>query len=243
MPFNLLPRSVFWYFSFAVTLIWHTPGLFWARRKSKSMEPREFDKYIHKIASRWALGNAQRSGAKFHIEGFENIPKDQAVVFVANHQGDFDIAVFLAYFPIPHGYVAKIEMLKVPLLRDWMKNMRCIFIDRSSIRQTAGAMLEGIKVLQNGHSLVLFPEGTRSKSTTMGEFKSASFKLAAKAKVPIVPVTIDGTYKIMEENRRFIKPADVYVKIHPAIATDGNADIAGLSEKVRGIIEDGLNKV
>ena len=239
MSLRLIPISIFWYFCFGASLVWHTPRLFWTKRKAKSMPQKEFDLYINKIASRWALGNVRRSGAKFHIEGFENIPKDQAVVFVANHQGDFDIAVFLAYLPVPHGYVAKIEMLKVPLLRSWMKNMRCIFIDRNSIRQTAGVMLEGIKILKSGHSLVLFPEGTRSKSDTMSEFKAASFKLASKAKVPIVPVTINGTYRIMEANRGLIKSENVHVKIHPAIPTE-NADIAGLPEKVREVIAEGL---
>jgi len=233
-------RSIFWYFCFAVSLIWHTPRLLWAKRKARFMEPRDFDRYIQRIASRWALGNVKRSGARFHIEGLENIPKDEAVVFVSNHQGDFDIAAFLAYIPVPHGYVAKIEMMKVPLLRDWMKHLRCVFIDRSNMRQTARAFLEGVKILKQGHSLVLFPEGTRSKCEIMGEFKAASFKLATKARVPIIPVSINGTFRIMEANNRMIKPADVYVKIYPAIHTDDLEDATGLPEQVKGIIQEGI---
>jgi len=238
---TMVLHSIFWYTCFAVSLIWHTPKLFLAKRKAQYMEPREFDWYVHRLASRWALGNVKRSGAKFHIEGLENIPKDQAVVFISNHQGDFDIAVFLAYIPVPHGYISKIEILKVPLLRSWMKNLRCVFIDRNNIRQTAGAFLEGIKILQSGHSLVLFPEGTRSKSEAMGEFKNASFKLATKAKAPIIPVTINGTFRIMEANNRLIKPADVHVKIHPPVPTDVE-DIAEIPEQVRKIIASGINK-
>ncbi|MCL2422214.1 MAG: 1-acyl-sn-glycerol-3-phosphate acyltransferase [Defluviitaleaceae bacterium] len=232
-------HSIFWYTCFALSLIWHTPKLYRAKRLEKSMSPRDYDQYVHRLASGWAMGNVKRSGARFHIEGLEHIPRDQAVVFISNHQGDFDIAVFLAYLPVPHGYVAKIEILKVPLLRSWMKNMRCIFIDRKNVRQTAGQFIEGIKILQAGQSLVLFPEGTRSKSAVMGEFKNASFKLATKAKVPIVPVSLDGTYKIMEANGRLIKPADVYVKFHPPIATDVE-DISGIPAQVRGIIERDL---
>ena len=236
----LIARSIFWYICFAFSLIWHTPQLFLAKRKSKSMKPRDFDIYIHKLASRWALGNVRRSGSRFHISGLENIPRNESVVFVSNHQGNFDIAVFLAYLPIPHGYVSKIEILKIPLLRSWMKNLRCIFIDRKNIRQTAGAFVKGIKILQNGHSLVLFPEGTRSKSEIMGEFKPASFKLATKAGVSIVPVSINGTFRIMEANRGLIKPTDVYVKFHPAISTDVD-DLSSLPERVREIIREGLN--
>ena len=236
----MILRSVFWYFCFVGSLLSYTPKLFLTRRKEKTMESHEFNRYVNRLVSGFALSNVKRSGARFHIEGMENVPKDETVVFVSNHQGDFDIAVFLAYLPIPHGYVAKIEMLKVPLLRDWMKLIKCIFIDRKNIRQTAKTFIEGIKILQSGHSLVLFPEGTRSKSEKLGEFKAASFKLATKAKVPIVPVSINGTFRIMEANKGLIKPADVYVKIHPIIRTDGMEDFSGLPEMVKGIIESGL---
>ena len=232
--------SIFWYICFGISLIWHTPQLIWVKRKKRTMEPREFDYYVNRIASKWAYGNVRRCKARFHFEGMDNVPKDEAVVFVSNHQGDFDIAVFLAFLPIPHGYVAKIEIMKVPLLRDWMKLMRCIFIDRKSIRQTAKVMLEGIEILKAGQSLVLFPEGTRSKSDKVGEFKAASFKLATKAGVPIVPVSISGTYKIMEANKGLIKPGDVYVKIHPVIRTDDLEDVPGLPKRVRDIIESGI---
>ena len=236
----MILRSVFFYICLVISLIARTPQLLVARSKVKSMEPQEFDHYVHRIVSGWALGNAKRSGARFHISGLDNIPKDEPVVFVSNHQGNFDIAVFLASMPIPHGYVAKIEILKVPLIRDWMKNMRCVFIDRKSIRQTAGALLEGIKTLKEGHSLVLFPEGTRSKSGQMGEFKPASFKLATKAGVPIVPVSINGTYKILEANKGLIKPTDVYVKVHSAISTKDLEDVSVLPGMVREIVEKGL---
>ena len=236
----MILHSVFWYICLAASLIIYTPKLLIAKRRERTMEPREFDYYINNLASKWALGNVLRSRARFHISGMENIPKDKAVVIVSNHQGDFDIAVFLAYLPVPHGYIAKIEINKVPLLRDWMKLMRCVFIDRSSIRQTAGVMLEAIKTLKNNHTMVLFPEGTRSKSDKMGEFKAASFKLATKAGVPIVPVSISGTYKILEANNGLIKPADVYVKVHPLIRTDNLENPADLVDTVRDIIENGI---
>ena len=234
----MLLRSIYWYFTFVVTLICYIPKMYKAKRMMENMKARDFDWYIHRLVSRWAMGCVKRSGARFHFEGSENIPKDEAVVFVANHQGDFDIAVFLAYLPVPHGYVAKIEILKVPMIRTWMKYMRCIFIDRKNIRQTAKTLLEGVKILQEGQSLVLFPEGTRSKSEKMNDFKPAAFKLATRAKVPIVPVTINGSFRIFEANKRLIKPTDVYVKFHPLIRTDDN--IEELPAKVRSIIEESL---
>ena len=235
-------HSFGWYVLLAVSLIATLPLYLWVKSKKDKITPREFDHMVHKIASRWAQGNVRRSRSRFHITGLENVPKDEAVVFVSNHQGDFDIAAFLAFLPVPHGYVAKIEIMKIPILRSWMKLMRCVFIDRKSIRQTAGALLEGVKTLKDGQSLVLFPEGTRSKSNQIGEFKPASFKLATKAKVPIVPVSITGTYLIFEANNGLIRPADVYVKIHPAIRTDELEDLSELPKNVKEIIVGGMNE-
>ena len=233
--------SVYWYFVFVMTLLVHAPYMYFAGSKRTQMSKREYDHYIHRIVSRFARFCVRCSGARFHFDGLEKIPTDQPVVFVANHQGDFDIAVFLAYLPVPHGYLAKTEILKVPILRTWMKYMRCVFIDRKNMRQSAKAILEGVEILKEGQSLVLFPEGTRSKSPQMGEFKPASFKLATRAGVPIVPVSINGTYLIMEANNRLIKPADVYVKIHDPIPTADLEDLPGLPLKVRTIIEEGLS--
>jgi len=232
MTLGIFVRSVYFYLGLVISLLCQLPRFIGVNNKSAED--------IHRVAHRWALGNAKRSGGRFHIEGLENIPQNQAVVFISNHQSNFDIAALLAYLPVSHGYIAKIELLKIPILSGWMKHMRCVFIDRKSLRQTAGAIVEGIKILKDGHSMVLFPEGTRSKSETMLEFKAGSFKLATKAGVPIVPVSINGTFRLMEVNGGWIGPADIYVKVHPAIPTVDLEDLAVLPGQVRQIIEEGL---
>jgi len=224
-------RTAYFYIGLVISLLCQIPRFIGVQNKSA--------KEIHKIAQRWAAGNARRSGSRFHVDGLENIP-NKTVLFVSNHQSNFDIAVLLTYLPVPHGYVSKIEMTKVPVVHHWMRHMRCIFIDRKSLRQTAGKILEGIKLLKDGHSLVLFPEGTRSKSDTMLEFKAGSFKLATKAEVPIVPISINGTFRILEANGGSIAPTDVYVKIHPAIPTKDLEDLKSLPDRVHKIIEEGL---
>jgi len=229
---KLVLRSVYFYVGLVISLLCQIPRFIGVQKKSAEE--------IHKVAHRWAAGNARRSGSRFHVEGLENVPTDQAVLFVANHQSNFDIAVLLTYLPVPHGYVSKIEMTKVPVVHQWMRHMRCIFIDRKSLRQTAGVILEGIKLLKAGHSLVLFPEGTRSKSESMLDFKAGSFKLATKVEVPIVPISINGTFRILEANGGRISPTDVYVNIHPAIPTKDLEDLQSLPDKVHKIIEEGL---
>ena len=239
MP-KLIIRSVYWYITFILAVVPLVPKFFIARRKQKKIPPLEFNIYANEVVRRFAVGAIRRTGASFNVEGLENIPRDEPVVFVANHQGDFDIAAFLAFLPVPHGYIAKVEILKVPIIRDWMKLIHCVFIDRKNIRQSAAALLEGVEILKAGQSLVLFPEGTRSKGPIMGEFKAAAFKLATRAGVAIVPVSISGSYLIYEENKRLIKPAEVRLCFHTPVKTDVVEEHQQLPAKVRAIIEEGI---
>lgn len=237
-------RSIIWYLSFAITLALTTPQLFMAKKILKKNKKEQFDKYVYDVTSNWALNRIKLSGAKIKVYGEENLPKDINVLFMSNHQGNFDIAIFMALIKKPTGFVAKIEMLKAPLIRTWMKYINCVFMDRHDLKQSLQTILEGIKVLKSGYSLVIFPEGTRSKCDKVGEFKAGSFKLATKSKVPIVPVTIDGSYKIMEEHNSILTPANVNIYIHEPIYTESltKDEINELPQKVKEIIEKPILK-
>lgn len=183
------------------------------------------DAYIHKVTTRWAKFVMKLAGAKITVIGEDNIPKDQTVLFVANHQSNFDIPLLMSSINVPKGFIAKKELEKVPIISTWMKYIKCIFMDRSNLRKSAESIVEGIKLLKGGYSMVIFPEGTRSKGGPVKEFKAGSFKLATKSKYPIVPVTIDGTYKLLEANNNWVKGADVRLIIHPPI------DVTSLSKE------------
>ena len=117
-------------------------------------------------------------------------------------------------------------------------------MDRGDIKQSAQIIIEGIKQLKNGINMVIFPEGTRSKTGELGEFKAGSFKLAIKSKRPLVPIMIDGTRNIMEANNYKIKAETVNLYIHKPIDTTelSKEDIAQLPEKVKAIINSELSK-
>jgi 1-acyl-sn-glycerol-3-phosphate acyltransferase len=100
-----------------------------------------------------------------------------------------------------------------------MKEIHCVFIDRSNIRESVKSINEGVENLKNGYNMCIFPEGTRSKGDQVGEFKKGSMKLALKSNSLVVPVAINGTYKVLEANGWKIKPADVSVKILKPIDT------------------------
>ncbi|WP_121640413.1 1-acyl-sn-glycerol-3-phosphate acyltransferase [Virgibacillus sp. Bac330] len=161
----------------------------------------------------------QRTGSTIKIEGQEKLPEGPAL-FVSNHQGLFDILVLLGYLGKPVGFIAKKEIKKLPIISSWMELIHCVFIDRKDRRQSVRAIGQGIEYLKEGHSIVIFPEGTRSRGRQLHSFKPGSFRLAIKANVPIVPVVIDGTYHMLEEQDGKVSPSSVRLTIKDAITPD-----------------------
>lgn len=240
-------RSIAWYIVFFVTLILSIPAMIKTKILTKNGLEKERDELVYKTTKAWANTLLKIAGVKVTVHGIENIPKDKNVLYIGNHQGNFDIPIYMSQIPGLKGFVSKIEVKKIPGIRTWMTYMYCVFMDRSSIRKSGEAIVEGIKILKNGHSLVIFPEGTRSKGDKMADFKSGSFKLATKSKVPIVPVTMDGSYKIMENNNKkwMVQPAHINLYIHPAIETTNlnKEEQDNLHVKVYEIIKSKLPKV
>ncbi|MBD7912558.1 lysophospholipid acyltransferase family protein [Clostridium cibarium] len=197
---------------------------------------------IHRITHKWAKFVMKLSGCKVTVTGLENIPKNQTVLFISNHQSYFDIPLLMSSINIPKGFIAKKELAKWPGISMWMRYMQCIFMDRDNMRKSAEAIVDGINILKSGYSMVIFPEGTRSKGGQPSDFKGGSFKLALKSKVPIVPITIDGTYKVLEANNSKIKASSITVKIHPSIDVTSlsKEEINDLPNKVEKIVLDEL---
>jgi len=236
-------RTIVWYIRFILTLLGTIPKLSKVNALKKQGKLSECEDFVHYVTSKWALGAVKCSGAQVKVHGAENLPKQGAVVFISNHQGNFDIPILISSVNYPKGFIAKVETLKIPIVRTWMKHLHCVFMDRSTLKGSAGAIIEGINLLKKGYSLIIFPEGTRSKGNTMGEFKSASFKLATKPKVPIIPITISGSYKLMEQNNNnMIRPAQVNLYIHKAIETKdlSKEALEELPEKVYRMIQSKL---
>lgn len=212
---------------------------------TKRGRTKDAELFTNKITSAWAGLTLKLTGSKIDVIGLENVPKDQTVLFMSNHQSYFDIPILMNRIETPKGFIAKKELGSWIGIRVWMKNMQCVFMDRSDMRKSAEAIVKGINILKSGHSMVIFPEGTRSKGGKTHEFKSGSFKLATKTKVPIVPITIDGSYNLLElNNDGKIKKGAVKVIIHkPIYVADLTKDeLIELPKKVEEIILSPLNQ-
>ena len=197
--------------------------------------------FLDWITRTWARQMVALAGGKVEVSGLENLPEHGGVLYVANHQGAFDIPLLTGFIPGVKGFVSKKENFRLPIVSVWMRLLGCIVIDRGDLRQSAAAIARGVRDLQAGRSLVIFPEGTRSKSDRLNRFKDGSFKLATRSGAAIVPLTIDGSYRLLEGNRNRIRPGLVRLRIHPPLpmAEHGSGSV-DLAERVQRIVASAL---
>ena len=153
------------------------------------------------------------AGTRVDYLGEENIPTDTPVLYIGNHRSFFDVVLTYVRVPRPTGYIAKKSMEKVPLLSIWMRNLHCLFLDRENIKAGMQTILTAIDLMKNGKSICIFPEGTRNREEgTLLPFHEGSFKIAAKAGCPIVPMTINNSAAVFENQFPRIKKAHVIIE-------------------------------
>lgn len=138
------------------------------------------------------------SGVKTTVKGLENIPDNEPVLFIGNHRGFFDVIISYTYMKNPTGFVAKKEMHKALIIRRWMENLYCLFLDRNNMKEGLKTILKGIDYIKNDKSVFIFPEGTRNKGEGIQEFHAGSFKFAEKTGCKIIPVVQTHTDCIFE---------------------------------------------
>lgn len=155
------------------------------------------------------------AGVHITVKGQENLPTDQAVLYVGNHRSYFDILVGYVTVPSLTGFVAKKEMERYPLLSNWMHNVNCLFLDRKNMKEGLKTILLGIERVKQGISIWIFPEGTRNRSEDILEmlpFKEGSIKIAEKSGCPVVPVALTGTAEVFEKQFPRMKSSQVTIE-------------------------------
>lgn len=236
-------RTIVWFMYFWLYLLCLQPVMLRIRRMEKQGNLKACDELAQRKAGTWARSLLRLAGVKVSLSGLENTPQ-KPCIYVSNHQGNFDIPLLMGYLDKPHGFLAKKELKKLPSISSWMKYLHCVFIDREDPRQSIAALSRCADLMKEGYSFLIFPEGTRSKSRRMGEFKQGAFKMAFKNHAPIVPVVIDGTYQIMEQQGFWIKPAHVSLKILEPVETQGlsKAELKELGEVIKARLQEELDR-
>lgn len=191
----------------------------------------------------WARLNGMLAPIRVSVSGRENVDKKQSYVIVANHQSHFDVFVLYGWLGIDFKWVMKQELRKVPGLGIGCEMIGHIFIDRSSTAKALASLEEAKKRIVDGTSVVFFPEGTRSRDGSLGEFKKGAFRMALDLGLPLLPITIEGTRDILPPKTMDLMPGSVQVTIHPPIDTSdcGEDDLAQLMARTREVMQSGLS--
>lgn len=182
-----------------------------------------FDRFarwlLRGLARLWARAVIWATGCKVTVEGLEHIPREgEGLCFVGNHPGDFDVILALAYIPRAFGFIAKKEILFFPFINLWVLLLGGLFLDRKNIGQARRAIEGGAERIRRGLSMIIFPEGTRSRGKGLLPFKAGAFKLATLAGSPIIPMAIEGSYAVYEETG-FVRAVPVRLAFGPPIST------------------------
>ena len=177
-------------------------------------------KRAHLCGKLWGKINLWVSGVSVEIEGLENIDPAGSYIFAANHQSWFDIFAIYANLPIQFHWLAKEELFRIPVLGASMRATGAIPIDRTDRRKAFDSLNEAAKRVREGASMVIFPEGTRSSTGALQDFKTGGFILAIKAGQPIVPITISGSHLVLPKKGTWqIQPRTIRMTIGQAIPT------------------------
>ena len=186
----------------------------------------------------WSRDILRAAGTPVIAEGLDNIPRDQPVMYASNHSSMFDIWALFATLPGSIRFVAKRELFRIPLLGPAMLAVGHVPIDRSARKSAFAAYDEAARRIRSGTSVVVFPEGTRSRTGELLPFKNAPFGLAIAAQVPIVPVYVHHTFAILPKGGRRLHPRPIQLLVGSPIPTAGlrPEDRERLRDEVRAAI-------
>lgn len=201
--------------------------------------------WVERTIRLWSWIWIVSSGCRLSSQGQDNVEPNKSYVVVANHLSNLDIMACFLSIPVPIRFLAKQELFKIPILAQGMRAIGIVSVDRASRSVVHERLNQAAQELtDSGRSVIIFPEGTRSRSGQLQPFKKGAFTLAVTGHLPILPVTINGTHAAWPPSRWYIIGSRLRVTIHPPIPTTGlaNADTKELMEKAYQVIESGLTE-
>lgn len=175
------------------------------------------NKLIHFIAKYWARIVSTLLLIRVKVYGKENVDPYKSYVFAANHQSLVDIFIIYGWLPNVFNWVMKANLIKIPFVGLACKAAGHIFIDRSTPLEANKSIEKAKQKLKNGTSIVIFPEGTRTYDGSMAKFKRGAFRIAGDLMLPIVPVTLKGSFERLKRSEKMFTPGKVEMYIHSPI--------------------------
>ncbi len=227
-----------WFGGLVSSLVKYNSQLKIAKELKRTKDWKESKAFVDEQIYTWINPLIEKAQVEFIVEGKENIPLDEPIIYTPNHAGLFDIPAVIVSAPAVPIFMAKKEIASIPIVKDWMWVMDCVFVDRKNKSKARSSLHDAIEMVKKGRSIVVFPEGTRSKNGELGKFKGGAMKIAMETGAKIVPVYLEGTRACFEETGN-ITSGTVKVKFLEPIVTQGltKEDFFEMPDKLRRIIQ------
>ncbi|MGD0956714.1 MAG: lysophospholipid acyltransferase family protein [Candidatus Acidiferrales bacterium] len=195
---------------------------------------------MYRLSMRFSRFADRLAGMRVRVEGLGNIPPC-ACIFAANHASSLDPFALMPVIPRRVAIFAKRELFRIPIFSAGMRLAGFIRVDRSG-REAAASIATAVRRLKEGLSLAIFPEGTRSPDGCLRRFRKGAFAMAIEAGVPIVPVSIAGTHRVLRRGDWVVHPGEVTVRFAPAVDASSYAasDRSTLLARVESLVAAGL---
>jgi 1-acyl-sn-glycerol-3-phosphate acyltransferase len=195
-----------------------------------------YGKWAMRVSRRWL-------GIEVETSGLEELDRVRPGVFMANHQSFMDGPLLFMLLPGRTRVILKKSVLRLPVVGPAMRYVGFIPVDRKHTSGGRRSIAWAVRAMKmKGHSFLIFPEGTRSRTGKIQEFRRGGFFLAIESGAPIVPITISGTFELMPKGQWFVRPGRIRVAFHDPVPTAGLTpeDIPALSDRVKAAIVSGL---
>jgi 1-acyl-sn-glycerol-3-phosphate acyltransferase len=197
--------------------------------------------FLWSVAMRGAQFGAWMVGVRWEAIGRERLDPRQTYIFMSNHTSNIDPPVFVPLIGRRVFVLVKKELFRIPIFGYAMRRARFIEVDRSNRDAAVESVRRAIEVLQSGLSMMVYPEGTRSRDGRLLPFKKGPFHLAMDSGIPVVPVTIVGAHEVWPKGKLQVNPGMIKVIFHPALDPRTCATREALMEAVRTTIDSGLD--
>lgn len=229
----LFTLPLIYVFTLALGLVWLTVAPFDAGGRRQ-----------HALARLWARLILACGLVRVRVRGRQALAAGRSYVFVANHLSYLDIPVLLAHLPPGVRFMAKASLFHVPFVGWYLRRTGHLPVRGSGVHANARRLLQAVGYIRQGHSIVVFPEGGRSLTGEMGEFKPGIFLAALKAGAPVVPVTLVGSRRVLPRYGWHVRPGRVEMIVDAPVETEGwaKAQLEELMSRVRGRIEENLRE-
>lgn len=196
------------------------------------------DKVMHPLSRIWGRGIIRASLLPVKVSGLETLEHDQQYIYVANHCSYYDVFLLSGYLPLPRRWMMKRELERVPFFGTGCRRAGFVFVDKGSMSEIKATYQRALDTLKEGASLIVFPEGRRSDDGHMHKFSRTPFTLAAEMNLPVVPVTINGTFDVMPRHHRFLTWHPLHLDFHKPIRIqqEGNEAVHNMSRLAYEVI-------